>query len=252
MILNYKTTTKETTKHIKQNKNNNLKDIKIIILFSMATQNTTSSLISSISKSRRVILDHVKRLGYNITDYDNFSVNEVNSMYINKQLDMLMEKTEKDKKTGRHKKIYIRYYLAKTIRPPNIQEMIDDLFNLEETLTKEDTLYIITKDDMNDTMRELLKHVWEQDGIFMVVQSIKRLQFNILEHILVPPHTIIQDEEEINAIKTRYNITEDVQFPDISRFDPVAQVICIRPGQICKIIRPSKTAIQSTYYRICV
>ncbi len=50
----------------------------------------------------------------------------------------------------------------------------------------------------------------------------------------------------------RYNITDKSQFPQISRFDPVAKAICLRPGQVCKIIRPSKTAIETTYYRFCI
>jgi DNA-directed RNA polymerase subunit H len=122
---------------------------------------------------------------------------------------------------------------------------------LEETLTKEDTLLIVTKDEMNDTLMSNLKHIWETDKIFIIVQNIKRLQFNIHDHILVPPHRVI-DDEELTTIKTKYNITDDNQLPDISRFDPMAQAICLRPGQVCEIIRPSKTAIQSKYYRLCV
>ena len=49
----------------------------------------------------------------------------------------------------------------------------------------------------------------------------------------------------------RYNITDKVQFPNISRFDPVARAIGLRPGQVCGITRPSKTSIESNYYRIC-
>ena len=41
------------------------------------------------------------------------------------------------------------------------------------------------------------------------------------------------------------------QIPDISRFSPVAQLIGIRPGQICKIYRYSKTAINTDFYRVC-
>jgi DNA-directed RNA polymerase subunit H (RpoH/RPB5) len=186
-----------------------------------------------------------------VTDYEHFSVNEVNTMFQNKQMDMLLEKSKEDPRTGRKNKVYILFYLAKAIRPANIQEMIDDLFNLEETLTKEDILLIITKDEMNDTLMATLKHVWETDKIFIVVQNIKRLQFNIHEHTLVPPHRVISDDER-DVIKTKYNITDDIQFPDISRFDPVAQAICLRPGQICEITRPSKTAIQSVYYRLCI
>jgi DNA-directed RNA polymerase subunit H (RpoH/RPB5) len=193
----------------------------------------------------------MKKLDYNVSDYEHFSVNEVNTLFQNKQMDMLLEKTKEDSHTGRKNKVYVLFYLAKAIRPANIQEMIDDLFNLEETLTKEDTLFIITKDEMNDTLMATLKHIWETDKIFIVVQNIKRLQFNIHEHILVPHHRVINDEESA-TIKTMYNITDDTQFPDISRFDPVAQAICLRPGQVCEITRPSKTAIQSKYYRLCV
>ena len=96
-----------------------------------------------------------------------------------------------------------------------------------------------------------LKDIWERDGIFIVIESIKCLQFNILKHVLVPPHTII-DDDEVKSVMQKYNITDKDQFPDISRFDPVARAIGLRPGQVCHIIRPSKTAITTSYYRICV
>jgi DNA-directed RNA polymerase subunit H len=189
--------------------------------------------------------------GYNIEDYGNFSVNEVNSMKQNNQLDMLLEKKEENPVTKRKNKIYIRYYLGKTIRPSNLQEMIDDLFNLEEILKKDDTLFIIIKDEINETLTNELKHIWESDGIFIVIENIKRLQFNILDHDLVPKHTILPESEVVNIMK-KYNITDKIQFPDISRFDPVARAIGLRPGQLCHIVRPSKTAIEADYYRICI
>ena len=170
----------------------------------MATQNS-SGLISLIYKSRKIILDLMRSQNYSIDEYANFSINEINSMYQTKQLDMLLEKNQ-DNNT-RNTKIYIRYYLAKTLRPQNIQEIIDDLFNLEEILTKNDTLMIIIKDDMNETMTNLLKHIWEHDGILIIIQSIKRLQYNILEHVLVPPHRILSSEEVIK-VKNKYNIME--------------------------------------------
>jgi len=216
----------------------------------MAATNS-SSLISSIYKSRNILLELLESQDYNITDNFEFNVNEVNAMFSNKQLDMILEKKTENEKTKRKNKIYIRYYLAKTLRPQNVQEMIDDLFVVEEVLTKEDTLYIIVKDEPNDTIVKLLKHIWEQDGILIVVQWLKRLQFNILKHVLVPPHRILTTAEA-NEIKNRYNIMEDHQLPELSRFDPVSQAIGIRPGEICEILRPSKTSIVAKYYRICV
>jgi DNA-directed RNA polymerase subunit H len=215
----------------------------------MALQNS-SSLISSIYKSRKVILGLMESQGYDVDEYNNFSINEVNTMFNNKQSDMLLKKKVENESTGKVEKIYIKYYLGKTLRPQNIQEMIDDLYNLEEILEKQDTLMIITKEDMNESLMNLLKHIWEQDGIMIIIQSIKRLQTNILEHVLVPPHRVLSLIEK-NELKRKYNIENDAQFPEISRFDAVSQVIGLRPGQICEIIRPSKTAIMSKYYRIC-
>ena len=119
------------------------------------------------------------------------------------------------------------------------------------SLKKEDTLFIIIKDDPNETIINELKHIWEKDGIFIVIESIKRLQFNILNHVLVPSHRVM-DEKEVKDVMIKYNITDKSQFPDISRFDPVARVIGLRPGQVCNIIRASKTAIETNYYRVCV
>ena len=217
----------------------------------MASQNS-SILISNIYNSRKVILELMKQQGYNVNDYSNFSINEVNSMKLNNQLDMLLE-TNDDNVTDEtpKKKIYIRFYLASRPAPKNIQEMIDDLFILTETLKKTDTLFIIIKDDPNETLVNELKHIWESEGIFIVIESIKRLQFNILEHGLVPPHRVMV-ESEVKQVMTKYNITDKVQFPDISRFDPVARVIGLRPGQVCNITRASKTAIETNYYRVCV
>ena len=223
----------------------------MLILYYIMTSQNSSAIISTVYTSRNIILDLMGKQGYNIEDYGNFSVNEVNSMKQNNQLDMLLEKKEENPVTKRKNKIYIRYYLGKTIRPSNLQEMIDDLFNLEEILKKDDTLFIIIKDEINETLTNELKHIWESDGIFIVIENIKRLQFNILDHELVPEHTIVPESEVVNIMK-KYNITDKIQFPDISRFDPVARAIGLRPGQLCHIVRPSKTAIKADYYRICI
>jgi DNA-directed RNA polymerase subunit H len=186
---------------------------------------------------------------YKVDEYTNFSINEVDVMMNNEQLDMILEKEDETKR-----KICIRYLLnKKSINTESLNDIIMDVFEFSSDLkmTKEDTLLLIIKDEPNDSLRAALKHVWEKEGYFITVLSIKRLQFNILNHVLVPPHRIISVEEEKDVMK-RYNITEKTQLPDISRFDPVAQVIGIRPGQICEIKRPSKTAVKAPYYRVCV
>ena len=71
----------------------------------MSSQNT-SSLISQIYKSRLVLLALMKKQGYNVDDYANFSINEVNTMKTNNQLDMLLEKKEEDAVTKKRNKVY--------------------------------------------------------------------------------------------------------------------------------------------------
>jgi DNA-directed RNA polymerase subunit H (RpoH/RPB5) len=201
-----------------------------------------SSEIQKIFKSRQVILDLLYKQGYDTGKYTGSSITEVSSMYITKQMDMLLEKTDK--------KTYVKYHLDKTLRPTNLYDYIEDLINLDNILNKTDDLVIIIKDEPNDSLKKTLANFWQQDGVFINVINIKRLQFNILNHELVPPHRVLS-AEEADAVKKQYNIMDDSQIPDISRFSPVSQVIGIRPGQLCEIIRPSKTAIKSKFYRIC-
>ena len=228
----------------------------------MASQNT-SSLISQIYKSRSVLLELMKKQNYSVGEYEYFSVNEINTMKTNNQLDLILEKilpqkniaynengNPENEEVEEGQKIYIKYYLGKSLRPANLQEMIDDLFNVEEVLKKSDTLLVVVKDEVNETLVNTVKHIWESDKIFIILIPLQRLQFNILEHVLVPPHRVLDESEKI-AIKNRYNIMNDNEFPDLSRFDPVAQAIGIRPSQVCEISRPSKTAISAPYYRIC-
>ena len=132
----------------------------------------------------------------------------------------------------------------------NIYEYIDDLFNLEQILEKKDDLIIIIKDEPNEPLIKELKNIWEKEGILITVFNIERLQFNILDNEMVPPHRILSSQDA-NDIRTKYNITNDSQFPDISRFSPVAMAISMRPGELCEITRSSKTAINSKFYRIC-
>jgi DNA-directed RNA polymerase subunit H (RpoH/RPB5) len=220
----------------------------------MASQNT-STMISMIYKSRMTIIELMKRQNYNVADYEGFSVNEVNTMNTNNQLDMILQKNSTKEQTQNDSEetqmIYIRYYLDKSLRPAYLQEMIDHLFMVEEVLKKTDTLFIVVNDEVNETLRNALKHIWESEKIFIIIVPLKRLQFNILEHVLVPPHRVLSESEKI-AIKNRYNVMKDYEFPELSRFDPVAQAIGIRPGQVCEIMRPSKTAISAPYYRICI
>jgi len=216
----------------------------------MSHNSAHSGTTQLIYNSRKTLLEYLSDQGYDISDYSEFSINEVLAMITNNQLDMLInEDSEKDESEKR--KVYIKYHLKKSLRPNYIDEFVEDLYNLDNILNKNDTLVVVSKDEPNDSLRKYLKHIYADDKTFVVVLSIKRLQYNILKHQLVPKHTKLNDSEYENFIKT-YNITQVSQIPEISRFDPVANCIGLRPGTIVKIERPSKTAIMGNYYRYCI
>ena len=205
-----------------------------------------SQMISKIFTSRKIILDLAKERGFNIDDYENFTIHEIQILKENKQLDMLLT----NNKTSRT--IYIKYYLnSKQVKKQDLDDIIEDLFVIDEVLTKDDTIIIITDDEPNDTIIAKIKYLYDHDNVFVVIHNIKRLQFNILEHSLVPKCNVLTDAE-VEQLKHKYNLKSTNQLPEVSRFDPQALAICLRPGQVCKYIRKSSTAISTDYYRICV
>jgi len=212
------------------------------------SQLITSGTISTLFKSRNNLLQLLKAQGYDIEEYTGYGVNEIQTMYTNDQLDMLL--TSDKHASGPSRKVYVKYHLARTLRRDNINNYIDDLFHLEQVLNKGDTLLIIMKQEVNETLINILNQIWDQDEIFIVIMTLDRLQYNILEHTFVPKHTILSETETDEMMK-RYNIMDVKQLPSISRYDPVAVAIGMRPGQVCKITRSSKTAINSTFYRYC-
>ena len=204
---------------------------------------TSTETIKNIYKSRNILIEILQNRDFNVDDYNEFSINEINIMVSNNQLDLLLENKN-------NTKIFVKYYLGKSLRPKNLQEIVEDLFNLEEIFSKDDELLIIVKDDINDSIKSMLVHIWNSQKIFVSIISLKRLQYNILNHSLVPQH-IIMTEEEKQDVKKKYNVIDDSKFPEISRFDPVSTLIGLRPDNLCKIIRPSKTSITSEFYRLC-
>jgi DNA-directed RNA polymerase subunit H len=206
----------------------------------------SSNRILTVYKSRVTLLEQLEEQGYNTADYDMFSINEIDAMYANDQLDMLLSR-----KTDGHK-IYVKYLLnIKQLRKDNLDQLVEDLFDIETVLEKKDTLVVVTNEEPNDTIVNKLKYLYDHSGVFVVIHYIKRIQFNVLKHELVPKASILS-KEEAEGLKTKYHIQSLQQLPEISRFDPQALALCLRPGQVIQIDRKSNTAMTYEYFRICL
>ena len=213
---------------------------------SSTNTSTTNSRILKLFKSRNTLIEQLEELQYDVSEHMDFSINEIDAMNNNTQLDFTLKHNKNERK------IHVKYYLtSKQINRANLDNIIEDVYHIDNILTKNDTLVLIIEDEPNETTINKIKYLYNRDGIFVVIHNINRLQYNLLNHTLVPKCTILGNSE-IDEVKQKYNIMDTKQLPEISRFDPQALAKCMRPGQICKFERESSTALFYDYYRICV
>ena len=211
---------------------------------SKTSKATNSQTIAKIFKSRKIMLDLAERRGYNIDDYKDFNIPEISTLYGTSNLDMILTNPETQSK------LYYKYHLKTKISKTHIQDFIEDLYNVEEVLGPDDNLIIVGKDKPNDTLVNVLDMAYKNDKYYVNIYNIHDYLFNILDHALVPPHRIIDDDEKKNVAKF-YNIINESNWPEISRFDPVAVAVGVKPGEVVEIIRSSPTSLTAKYYRLC-
>jgi DNA-directed RNA polymerase subunit H len=209
----------------------------------------SNNRVQTFYNSRLNLLEILKTIGYNIDSYEGFSVNEIDERMKTMQLDMEI-------KNPKGEKVYVKYLCdsktpMKMLNTKVLDQIIEDLFINTSTLEKKDTLILVIDGEPNDSMLDRFKYLHDHDGYFVVCHNIMRLQFNILKHEKVPK-TEVATEQDVRDIMTKYNMTSREQFPEVSRFDPVSLALCLKPGQICKIYRPTPTAGISMFYRVCV
>ena len=123
--------------------------------------------------------------------------------------------------------------------------------------------YTDTQEDFEDYYQEVCLQIWKSRNNFKGQSEwstwVYRLSLNVCMTLLKKKKNNHQHstsdfltEEETEQVKKDYNISDNSQFPKISRFELIARVIGIKPDEVCKIVRSCPTAITNEYYRICV
>jgi len=75
-------------------------------------------------------------------------------------------------------------------------------------------------------------------------------KLNVLDHVMVPDHKIMS-EEEVSALLSHYNITTE-QLPKIFHDDPAVKIIGAKVEDVIRIIRMSHTAGRAEAYRLVI
>ena len=207
-----------------------------------------TALIKDIYKSRKNLISYLKKQNYNVENYENFTFSELNAMKQNSNNDIneLSFELYDDKD---EKKCNIIYYLKPSIKQSILEDYVREYY--EENDKNTSILIIITLSSINETIQKTIRQLWEKFNEYVVVFDIPNLLINVLEHMYVPEHIKLSDEQK-KKVYLQYNILNDKQVPEISAFDPVAKCILLKPGELCKINRYNKISFNCEYYRICV
>jgi len=112
-------------------------------------------------------------------------------------------------------------------------------------------IIVIRKRVANTTTEASTEKFFRDIGIEEQFFELKRLQFNLTRHFLVPKHEPIRDEETIGRILAQYMLKSRFQLPIIYDKDPMAQYLALKHGQLVKITRNSPTAGVHVVYRCC-
>lgn len=134
--------------------------------------------------------------------------------------------------------IRVIYNLAPRNKLPEIKKL----------LTHDDNTHIlIVREKLTGTNIKSLASLKD-----LQVFELKELMVNITKHQLVPKHTVINDETQIQEILNVYHLKNRLQLPHILKTDAIARYYAIKPGNVVRIDRASPSAGEHVFYRVCV
>jgi DNA-directed RNA polymerase subunit H (RpoH/RPB5) len=213
---------------------------------------SSHNLVKHLYIARKNIIKYLKNLEYDVSEYEVFNISEIGAMEQNSSatvclLDFEVTKEEQD---GTLHTCHVMHHIRGNIKQNALEMKVTDYYDDKDDKSKH-ALIFVTLNSMNDTTQKAIRLMWKKYGEYVAMLDLPSLQFNILEHSLVPKHQKLT-QEEAKEVFEKYNIKDQSQMPEISMFDPVAKAILLKPGEVCKIKRYNKISLENDFYRICV
>lgn len=205
-------------------------------------------LSTYLYQSRSIILEMLEYRGFEVEKYKNFTTQEMSILSELKETNTPEPIIVKAK----NHEIQVHYILdKKTPSFKNISTLVDKILE-SRSFDGELTVIIITNGKYSQTVHEGILELNRTNGLHVQVFPIKTLMFNVTKHKCVPLHERLESSMEIDRIKESYHLESLEQLPQIMDTDPVAKFIGLRPGDVCKITRPSLSSGKHIVYRHCI
>jgi DNA-directed RNA polymerase I, II, and III subunit RPABC1 len=146
--------------------------------------------------------------------------------------------------------VYTAFFknIVKTLSKSETEFVIDDAEKKSFILIVADAKMLTTAS--LQTFQQKDKELHTQGGMLQIF-TLKELQYNPNEHVLVPKHEKVP-EEEIKDILSRYQVKTKSQLPVIVKTDMMARWLGLKHGDIVRITRHNENSGTYYFYRCCV
>ncbi len=219
--------------------------------------------IDTLYRSRITLMKILTLRGYEVSAYNRFSPKEVEAMSPDHSIasaGFMVSHTSDQKK-----KCLVVYSMNKFKSSSKVLDIILQSSGMknesrdEAGATYENELQkigyenveviIMTGDIITETHKVLALQQWIRRKLNVSFFGIYQLINNPMEHILVPKHERVGEEEEAEVMKL---VQSKAQLPVIKyHLDPIARCLGLTPGELVKITRPSPSAGVYVVYRVC-
>ncbi len=206
-------------------------------------------LSTYLNKTRCILTEMLEYRGYDISNISPFTTftgtDKLDKLSINLSKngkELIQVHYEVESTRTNHKKLTKR-----------IEDIISKLESPEKS--KDLTIIFLVRDGMTPSVKEAIRLLSEKYGVFIQIFPIRNLMYNCTKHKSVPQHiriTKTEYEVYLQDFLDSLHIESLENLPKIFDTDPVAMFIGLRPGEMCKIIRPSMSAGEHIVYRYCV
>ena len=216
-------------------------------------------LPEKLFRSRKVILEMLEKRGFNVDAFKNYTILEIESMRQNNSLKNTADIQPLDILTGNdgnNQKALVKYIFTSKIKVSSIASLLIELKDNGD-LNEGDSFILVTKDrnvgkatGQDAIIESQLEALYNEHKVFVQMFWVDKLVTNIMEHEIVPEHEIISLIEKETLLE-KFSITSYNQLPLILKTDPVAKLLGMRRGDVCKIVSPSETSGEYVSFRYC-